>query len=628
MIAATGYPLLDCTTRCAGSLCQWPCRLSAPLLARSRPLPAGSPRRSRCDAVRSRARLTSLLPWLIPIATVGLLWAPMPLTSRGFGPDWGWHMWLMWNQGESIAAVGHPTYFVHAHGLFYPHFAFYGGTLYSTGGFLAMVLGGQPDVAYIGLYLAGFVMAYGGCTWLAHIAGLRGWIAQMPGLVFVSSAYYLTNAYARGVWGEFVGTSALPLAVASAVSILRSDRWRPAPLLGLVVSIVVLTGSHNITTLWGSLFLAAVAVIGTRALPRRGREIPRQRMIAVGALGVLAVGVNAWYLVPDALYGGKVFLSGLHFLGDAVSFLGTPQVVFHPTRLTPAASTTPSLYVQVPVFALLWALCSLVITRRVGLAPLWRRLGLGLAILGAALLVLVLFDGAWQLVPPLLQYIQFPYRVHTYVALTLTGLVLVGLVGATSRPHGRHRFVLLSSLAVVAAYGLGLGVYQVWSTPSTVPDRQSVLESRYTVPVNTRAGADFNDESARVVRVAPGRRIILPPDLLTADEARVTVGAPAGSAPIETNIAGGPYFVELKGMRRVGRTEVGTAVVRRPPGREAGPLTVELSPRASPPIVAGRAISLFSLVAVTLLIAGLVRRGRRGDPPAAPLRGDPTVSRA
>ncbi len=574
-----------------------------------------------------RSRLASLLPWLIPTVAIGLLWAPMPLTSRGFGPDWGWHLWLMWNQGESIAALGHPTYFVHAHGLFYPHFAFYGGTLHSIGGFLSMLLGGQPGLAYIGIYLGGFVMAYGGCTWLARLAGLRGWVAQMPGLVFVSSAYYLTNAYSRGVWGEFVGTSALPLAIASAVSILRSERWRPGPLLAFVASIVVLTGSHNITTLWGSLFLVAVAVIAALALPRRGREIPRGRMAAVGALGTLAIGINAWYLVPDVLYGGRVFLSGLRFLGDSVSFFGTPGVVFHPTRLVPAASTTPSLYVQLPVFALLWAALSVVIARRSGLAAPWRRLSTGLAALFAVLLVLVLFDAAWNLVPPLLQYIQFPYRVHTYVALTLTGLVLIGSVAAASRPPGRCRWALLLSLPVVAAYGLGLGVYQVWSTPSTVPDRQDVLESRYAVPVNTRAGPDFNDESAPVLSVAPGRTMILPPDLLTTDRARVTVDAPAGAAPIETNIAGGSYFVDVEGVRRVGRTEAGNVVVQRLPGREVGPVTIGLAPRASAPIVAGRAISLLSLVAVTVLIAGLVRRGRPTNPPGAS-RDAPTALRA
>ena len=174
-------------------------------------------------------------------------------------------------------------------------------------------------------------------------------------------------------------------------------------------------------------------------------------------------------------------------------------------------------------------------------------------------------------------------------------------------------------MALVAAYGLGLGVYQVWSTPSTVPDRQSVLESRYTVPINTRAGADYNDESAPVVPVPPGRIITVPPDLLTADNARITVAAPAGPEPIETNIAGGSYFVELKGMRRVGRTDAGNAVVQRPPERMVGPVTIELSPRASPPIVAGRAISLISLLAVTALIAGLVRRDRRTRP-ATPAR--------
>ena len=58
------------------------------------------------------------------------------------------------------------------------------------------------------------VSAYGGFYWLGRLAGLGRFVAQVPALIFVTSAYYVTLIYGRGDWPEFVAVSSMPLLVA------------------------------------------------------------------------------------------------------------------------------------------------------------------------------------------------------------------------------------------------------------------------------------------------------------------------------------------------------------------------------------------------------------------------------
>jgi len=156
---------------------------------------------------------------LAMLAVVAVLLGPVYLTSRGFGPDWTIHMWAMWVQGEHIAEGAGPRLFLDGGflGVFFPHYAFYGGTLYTIGGALSALLGGHAVLAYALMWTLSFCMAYGGLLWLSLEAGLGGWRAHAAPLVLVTSAYYLTNAYARGVWPELTATSSLMTVLAAGV---------------------------------------------------------------------------------------------------------------------------------------------------------------------------------------------------------------------------------------------------------------------------------------------------------------------------------------------------------------------------------------------------------------------------
>jgi hypothetical protein len=540
--------------------------------------------------------------WVVPVVAIPALLAPMVLTKRGFGPDWTNHLWLVWSQGRHIKSTGLPTYFIHGDftGVFYPFFAFYGGTLYTIAGTISALLNDSPTIAFVFTFALGFVMAYGGWLWLSFQAGLKGWQAHAPSLVFVTSAYYLTNAYARGAWPELMATSAIPLVIASMVSLIYASRWRPWPVVAFLASTVILTGSHNITLLWSAVFFPALALIAVWALPNRAEHLPWRRLVRLGGLALMAIGANMWFLLPDVIYSNDVTagLSSTQLLFQQTDFFNEPEVIFHPLRFVPSQSTTPGLYIQVPVFALLWAMVVNALLIRSATQAM-RRMAVGTFVLMVGFFVLVFWEQAWTPLPDILTKIQFAYRLSTYILLCLTALVLTGLVVAR-QTRRRVQIASWSSLAVVVCFGFGLAMYQVWSAPSYLPSRDLVYSSPYKQP---KSWYDilFRDVSQPVKPVSPGRTLQVPPDRLSRDGGEFRASPPTGYSNLDTNVAGGPYLARIEGVERVGRDVNGYTVVRRNPGQKSGPVRLTMSVNHPAPVVIGIAITLVAVASLVVL---------------------------
>ena len=122
-------------------------------------------------------------------------------------------------------------------------------------------------------------MAYGGTWWLARQAGVDARRAHLPALVVVTSAYAVSNIYARGAWPEFMATSSIPLAVAAGVALLRARDVRATSWAALLGSLVILAGSHNLTLLWsallGGIFVIVWVSVGGRLQGRREAAVWR-----------------------------------------------------------------------------------------------------------------------------------------------------------------------------------------------------------------------------------------------------------------------------------------------------------------------------------------------------------------
>ena len=579
-------------------------------------------------------RLTDLLVAGAVVLAVG---APMFFTHDGFAQDFTNALWLIWVAGQHFGHSLWPSYFLNLNapstnaGVFNPEFAFYGGPLYAAAGALSALLLNHAIVAFELLTAAAMSAAYGGCWWLARQCGVRGLLAHVPPIVLLTSSYYVTDLYGRGAWAEFVAVSSIPLMVASAADLLRAPRWRVSSVLMFVVSVLVFTGSHNITLEWGAIVLAGVAVCMFAAY--RPARLSWHRVIAVGALGLVSAGINGWFLLPDIAYASRTVISGAGFDWSGSSGFDTVGVVLNPLRTVPSSSTTPALYAQAPVWFMAWGvIAGIWLWRDAAMARLHR--AWAITVLGAAIvLCLMLFEWPWEHMPSALQDIQFPYRLGSYVTLLSVGIVIVGVLASqrlASRGDGSvgSLWSLRTLLVQAVVVSLLLCLWQL-SVPNThqssyYSERGGALASVTETPKTWGSGPDYADSWLPSVQVPANRFLRI--DARAVDPAgnyvSLDVAAPPGPQPIATNILGGPYLVEVAGVRVIGRTASGLVVTRLNAG--AGNVHLVLRTRSSRAVTLGRAISVASALAVLLLLGWLIVGGwrdRRSRSVAASVNG-------
>jgi hypothetical protein len=579
------------------------------------PGPSRSPTASVQRTLSGRVR-HSWLDCVITVCVVLFVASPMLLTHSGFALDFTNHLWLVWYQERFIEAHLHPTFFLNAPPApaFSPQFAFYGATLYTLTAIVGALLGTAPVVAFVGVSVAAIAASYGGSLWLVRQLGVRGLKGHAPAMVFVTSAYYVTNIYGRGAWPEFMATSMLPLLSAAGLRLVRGN-WGLGPLACFVVAMVFFSGSHNITLLWGSIFIVSTCVFLWLFAGRR-RSLPWRRLAAVSGLGLVAAGLNSWFLIPDVVYAHDTAISSASYTQPPTfSFFNSPHVLFSPLRTVPAGSNSPGLFVQAPVWFLAWSLAAVVIT--------WPDLrerslrGPFLAVFAvlAGFLSLIIAPIPWDRLPSVLSAIQFGYRLNTYVAFACAGLVLIGVLAmdgrAGAKGAGRAR-ALGAALTIAAVVSLALCAWQLW-VPSVVqapgvnyPNRNEVFESGANAPRTWYTGAAFADASLPLVAVQPGRTLIVPAQSVKDDSFNASIPVPAGSAPFATDIGTGPYFIHIDGLRIVGRTSEGLVLARR--ADDTGPVHVVIRTTAGAAVVLGR---ILTLLAALVLLAVSLRTARR-----------------
>ena len=553
------------------------------------------------------------------VIVVALVVVLPALLRSGFTLDFANHQWLVWVQDHAISASGRPTYFLHTDGggggVFDPFFMFYGGTLYAIAGALSVLAGHRPGVAFEAIIVLSVAASYGGILWLARQLGVRSWMAHAPALTFVTSAYYVTNLYGRGAWSEFVATSALPLVVASGVRIARSPRLEAVPCALFVASAIVASGSHNITLLWGSIIFA-VALVALRVALRRPLTVERRRIAWLVALLGLALCANAWFLLPAVTYARDTQIASYPILPwRASGEFNHPRMVLFPDRHGPVSPDTPAVYVEAPVWMLGWALGALALLwRRV--TPALRRAAFVFVLLLAALLALILVESLYDALPRVLAQIQYPYRLSTYVALAIAGLVLIAVI-TTENAVGRARRRLALALAVATSITIATCAWQLFVPELSHWDVPNTFVSPNEAPLTWYNGVAYLDTSARVVAYPPHRLLRIDPSGLRGNRATLTLTPPAGRQPFAMTMGAGPEIVELRGLERLGRTPTGFTVARRPDGG-SGPVRVTLT-AGGPAVTAGIWVTRLALCALALLAAlaalRAVRLRRAADSP-------------
>ncbi|HEY2768608.1 MAG TPA: hypothetical protein VGI76_10135 [Solirubrobacteraceae bacterium] len=563
-----------------------------------------------------------------PLLLIGALCRPLLLSDATFNEDWLNHLWYVWHQSVALREGHLPSLFLdYASGVFYPLYAFYGGTLYAATGVLSLVLGNKPLGAYVLTFVLAFAAAYGGWCWLARTFGVRGWPAHIPGIVFVTAAPYLTMLYGLGDWPEFMAVSTMPLLIASALCVLRAERLRFWPALALAASGVLFFGSHLLTVIWGIALLALATAATLLCIPAARRSVTPSAVGRVVAILLPAGLVSAWFLLPTLAYESHTVIAHNypHFRHVLRSTMYT-VAARHLFTLSRARDSGTVLTLALPVLAIAWitgAIAILALTRRRGT---WMRVLLLAATVTSLLLVLMTHAGAILALPRIFATLQFAFRLESFVLVGVSGTLLAALVliqQGEGRTEGWHRLLLpWRWLLILVALASVLGALEQVGAHDRLRPRRAALAS-YATPTFEREGLlNYVDDELPILR-KPLPRVRFAPGRVPGERLVASVPATAGRR-VDSNLRAGPDFVRLEGARIVGTDAQANDVLEftahNPPAR------VAVSAADSFPIVAGRLLSWAALVvlAATLCAVGFrdARRGRghqvRADGSAPP----------
>jgi hypothetical protein len=567
-------------------------------------------------SLRSITRAASVLG--AAVLVLGALTWPLLFTYSGFAGDWEHHLWLVWHQDRSIEGGHFPSLFLNtAYSVFNPIYAFYGGTLFAVTGALSLVLGGAPVQAYVIVTILGFASALGGWYWLARMAGVGRWLALVPGLVFVTSAYYVMLLYVRGDWPEFTAVSTIPLLVAAGLSVLRAERLRIGPAIALAASSILFFGSHNLTLLLGLTTLGLAALAMLALVPAARRQVSRKGVLRLAAVVMPAAMVSAWYLLPELAYQSRTRIAGeFHHAQESIrttSFLVSFGHLFTFSR--GSALSTPSPYpfaLSLPVLAIAWVLVGVVVLTWGGRDRTWTRLLLICSGLAIVIGVVMTHVGILLALPHVYTSIQFSYRLENYVLLLLSAAILAALVlgrGASLRRRA-WRWMALP----VCVVSLGGAIQQIADYPYPGQDRYEALTS--FGEVETGNNEDFQDVSAPIVAARNLPTLNVPFGAVSNGRVSLPVHVRPGTL-LATNIAAGSYLVHVTGATPVGvasgtgrmvlavdKSSAGAQGAGAPVQEE----TITVSTSDGLPIVLGRVLSFCGLS--ILLLELLALQGR------------------
>lgn len=512
-------------------------------------------------------------------------------------------------QGLNISALHEPSIYLQSTlGAFYPYYAFYGGTFYAATGAVADVF--STSVAVCLAYAGAIAANYLGWTWVARQAGVRGWRSQLPGMIAVTAPIAVTNLYGRGGIPEVIGTSMLPLVAAAAIALVREPRLRLRDMAAFVVGLVFLTGSHALSMVWGLALLAVLAALLVACYWPFVKE-RAMRLLAVAWLAVLAGCINAWMLGPTLAFHTKTIENEPDPLSQE-AFTDTHHLF---SILRDAPDLYPVIHgdinAQLPVLALLWALGTALVAWRFASARS-RALGIGLATALVALVALILHPALIGDLPELLRYVQFPYRILTYVDFCVVGMVTLALAWLERRERSPASDAAVAALAVIAAFNLAISVAQNFEVRSWLSGRGEATASSVAPPPSWYAFIQFGDGEGPIVQPTLSEPLNVPVEEGIRDSYRVEY-PPGPAGTVQTNIDTGPYLVDVAGATPVGRSEAGQMVVRLPASPDR-PRTVVVSGEDGATVVVSRWVSVVATLGALLAAIGwlLARRRHRG----------------
>jgi len=308
-----------------------------------------------------------------------------------------------------------------------PLFMFYGPVIYGLAGVLtASVTDAVHALKVVGL-LGWLAAGWGTYAW-ALVETRQKDAALLASLAFLATPYVSGNLYARGDFGEFSCLALMPAVLA----LYRASAFEPRPLrarrlaVAASVSHALFIMTHPVLGLWGTLVIGVVLAVTLLGLVRRSRRRTLELLLALSSAPLLA----GLYVVPALIDRKATHTANMvkgfydprqHWLGFGDFFDASGYKMVGP----------------------LVALASAAVL--LGLALNFRRAlpALGWLALALALLALNLPQMSWFWAPnrlPLVEFIQFPWRLLGPIALVSSMALAVASAALFERVHVALRF--------------------------------------------------------------------------------------------------------------------------------------------------------------------------------------------
>ena len=561
--------------------------------------PRGALDRKRSAALVDAARAR---PW--STCAVIAIWAAagaIAISSvAGVGPlfflDSLNHLWMVMSV-DRTSLIPSPTISGDVVGVFYPHLALYGGTLYWCT-YLAGRMLGSFKLAFSLSIVVSFAASFLGTWWAARQVRASMVIASLAGLTMVACPYYLTNVFGRGAWTEFVAIAWLPPAIASLLSVIPRPRALPVALL--IVSIGVVSGSPTITLIYGLGFVAVGIVAVIVAAPDWFRST-QGKVTAVAAIAC-GIGVNAWWIASLAAYANRTMVSSVANTMGAADFTRF-RIVFSPWQAVPGSSSTPQLHANAPV----WVTIATVVGLAYALATRRMRPRVGI-VLSIGLVVLAALPSVWpiwSLIPGPLKILQFPYRTLSYFDLWVVACLILVLASlrrespSSSHDARSHRIVIAAMITLV-------GVQALAAIPQIVASHSDALD--FDASSLVAGTTPWTYYGVRDYRFKDGTFQTDPPiDVRSScDSKKCVISGLVPDTPTAIGVIDSPFVTVSPTTAHVGRSTEGFVVVSDPDG---GPIEIR---RTTPtPARIGLAVSIAAILASMVVVAVTSVRSRR-----------------
>lgn len=576
-----------------------------------------------------------IVTYLPPLLVAALL-IPFALRQNAW---WEWQSayWLLQRQAEHVSAHGVPTFFLHTQeGSFYAFFVFYGGFTIGLLAYPAAVFGAWP--VFLASMVGAVVGGYLGIWWAARNLGLSRRLAVLPGLIYATTPYVLSDAYGRGAWAELVAVNAAAVMVGGWTALLRpTGGHRTLPVAALVGAAAVLAGTHNVTLLMAA---AVLPLVMLALLPFTTAGMERSATLRSLAYGVsamvLGVGLTAAWLIPNLWLGPSTIIADVAI--NQTLIIGMAQLqelgnVLAPWPVVPDQfNGLMWIYAQAPVYAIGWALVAFVVmmigshrgTPR-GLAAS----SVALLAVGGGLLVLIVHPSWWLHFPSTVQTVQIPMRLLPFVAIVTALVVTLLLIGLRPRRASRP---LVGALALAVAVQALIAIFVVTSGEPAAPEGAPVLgHGDITVQEEPwpfsggGGGGQFPPKQFRVAGKPEGEQKVAGnvsawlSSPLTSDTATLQGTAKVGDRLL-TDVVASPLVHVGGGAKAAGRNENGVLLIEVTRTDANGTFTATVrgqcalcfSGASGAPwqLRLGRLITLLSVALLATACVVRVRRGR------------------